>query len=346
MRAATSATPGQTVRVSYLRPSAAGPRERLAMVTYFAPWDWVVVADVDCDEALAPLKQVQSSLVTAVATVALVGAILLVVALFLATRAAARLAAPLESMAAAAERIAQGDVRQEVTYRAGDEVGRLAEAFRGTIRYIQEVARGASELARGDLSTPLVPRSDRDELTRSFQDAQAEFRRLVEEMNRLTRAAIEGRLDVRADPARHQGEFRAIVEGANATLSTLVGHLDAMPAPAMIIGPDFVIRYMNQTGATLLGRPQGELVGTRCYDSFRMGDCRTERCACARAMAGVREVSSETDAHPEGIALHVLYSAVPLQDEEGRVVGALEVITDQTVVHAARSVLEVTPDRR
>jgi len=62
--------------------------------------------------------------------------------------------------------------------------------------------------------------------------------------------------------------------------------------------------------------------------------------------AGVREVSSETDAHPEGIALHVLYSAVPLQDEEGSGIGALEVITDQTVVHAARSVLEVTPDRR
>jgi PAS domain-containing protein len=346
VRAAMAAAPGQTVRISYDRPSATGPRERLAMVTYFEPWDWVIVADIDRDEALAPLRQVQSSLIAAVVTVALVAALLLAVAILLATRAAARLAAPLESMAAAAERIAQGDVQQVVTYRGGDEVGRLAEAFRGTIHYIQEVARGAAALARGDLSTPLVPRSDRDDLTRSFQAAQDEFRRLVEEMNRLTRAAIEGRLDVRADPSLHQGEFRDIVEGANATLSTLVGHLDAMPAPAMIIGPDFDIRYMNQTGATLLGRLQGELVGTKCYDSFRMGDCRTERCACARAMAMVREVSSETDAHPEGIDLHVLYSAVPLQDEEGRVVGAFEVITDQTVVQSARAVLEVVPDRR
>jgi signal transduction histidine kinase len=346
VRAATGAAPGQTVRLSYVRPSATGPRERLAMVTYFEPWDWVIVADMDRDEALAPLRQVQSSLISAVVTVALVAALLLAITIFLASRAAARLAAPLEAMAAAAERIAQGDVEQVVTYRGGDEVGRLAEAFRGTIRYIQDVARGASALARGDLSTPLVPRSDRDELTRSFQAAQAEFQRLVEEMDRLTRAAIEGRLDVRADPSRHQGEFRAIVEGVNATLSTLVGHLDAMPAPAMIISPDFDIRYMNQTGATLLGRTQRELVGTKCYESFRMGDCRTERCACARAMATVGEVSSETDAHPEGIELHVLYSAVPLQDEEGRVVGAFEVITDQTVVQPARSVLEVVPDRR
>jgi methyl-accepting chemotaxis protein len=55
-------------------------------------------------------------------------------------------------MAVAAERIAEGDVQQEVTYRSGDEIGRLAEAFRGTIRDIQEVARGADALARGDLS--------------------------------------------------------------------------------------------------------------------------------------------------------------------------------------------------
>ena len=63
-----------------------------------------------------------------------------------------------------------------------------------------------------------------------------------------------------------------------------------------------------------------------------MGDCRTERCACARAMACHGEVSSETDAHPEGLDLHLLYSAVPLSTPAGTCIGAFEVITDQTVV--------------
>jgi methyl-accepting chemotaxis protein len=332
VEAALGAAPGQTVPVAYSRASDTGPRARLAAVAYFEPWDWVIVADMDRDEALAPLQQVQSSLVAAVVTVSLMGLLLLAATIAVASRAARRIAAPLEAMAGAAERIAQGDVQQAVTYRSGDEVGRLAEAFRGTISYLQEVARGAAALARGDLSTPLVLRSERDELTRSFQSAQAEVRRLVDETGRLTRAALEGRLEVRADAARYQGDFRKIVEGVNGTLSTLVSHLDAMPTPAMIIGPDFSIRYMNQTGATLLGKTQRELVGTKCYDSFRTGDCRTERCACARAMQQDREVSSETDAHPEGIDLHILYSAVPLRDGEGRVVGGLEVVTDQMVV--------------
>jgi hypothetical protein len=52
-------------------------------------------------------------------------------------------------------------------------------------------------------------------------------------------------------------------------------------------------------------------------------------------MAEDREVSSETDAHPEGLDLEILYSAVPLRDGAGRVVGALEVVTDQTALKGA-----------
>jgi methyl-accepting chemotaxis protein len=334
--AAQDARPGETVQLSYVRADAAGaPRERLASVAYFAPWDWIIVAEMDRDETLVPFRAVESALGAAVLTVLAVAALLLAAAVWAARAAAARIVAPLDAMAVAAERIAQGDVRQDVTYRSGDEVGRLAEAFRGTIGYLQDVARAADALARGDLSTSLAPRSDRDALTRSFQAAQAEIRRVIEDMHRLQAAAVEGRLDERADATRHQGEFRRIVDGANATLARFMAHLDAMPVPAMIVSPDFDIRYMNQTGASLLGKTPQELVGTKCYESFRMGDCRTARCACARAMRDGREVSSETDAHPEGLDLDVVYSAVPIHDESGRVVGGIEVIGEQTAVKKA-----------
>jgi methyl-accepting chemotaxis protein len=335
LEAATEAV-GRTVHVTYSRQMGSGPaRERRAAVSYFQPWDWVIVAEIDVEEAVAPLREVRSSLAASVVAVVAVALLLLVGTIWAATRGARRLAAPLEAMAEAAERISEGDVRQDVTYRSEDEIGRLAEAFRGTIRYIQEVARGADALARGDLSSKLVLRSERDELTHSFQAAQSELRRVVDEMGRLTSAAVEGRLATRADTSRLHGEFRTIAEGVNATLETLVGHLDAMPAPAMIVGPDFDIRYMNGNGASLLGRTPAELVGTKCYDGFRMGDCRTPRCAAARAMREDREVSSESDAHPEGLDLEVVYTAVPLRDGSGKVVAALEVVTDQTAVKRA-----------
>jgi methyl-accepting chemotaxis protein len=49
-------------------------------------------------------------------------------------------------------------------------------------------------------------------------------------------------------------------------------------------------------------------------------------------MADDREVSSDTDAHPEGLDLEISYSAVPLHDEQGRVVGGFEIVSDQHVV--------------
>jgi methyl-accepting chemotaxis protein len=52
-------------------------------------------------------------------------------------------------------------------------------------------------------------------------------------------------------------------------------------------------------------------------------------------MADDREVTSETDAHPEGLDLEIVYSAVPLHDADGRIIGGLEVIVDQTAVPPA-----------
>jgi hypothetical protein len=63
-----------------------------------------------------------------------------------------------------------------------------------------------------------------------------------------------------------------------------------------------------------------------------MGDCRTARCAAGRAMRENREVSSETDAHPEGLDLEISYSAVPIHDGAGRVVGGFEVVNEQTAM--------------
>lgn len=333
VEAGLSAPQGQAVQLTYARPEGrGGSRQRVAAVTYFAPWDWIIVAEIDHEEAVLPFRAIQRALTAAVTTVLGVALLLLLASVWVSRKAATRIAAPLESMAVAAERISQGDLRQDVSYRGRDEVGRLAEAFRGTIGYLHEVAGAAHALARGDLSTELEPRSPQDELTLSFQAAQAELRRVVHEIRLLNGAAVDGRLGARVDATRHEGEFRRIIEGANATLSMLVQHLDAMPAPAMIVGPEFDIRYMNQTGASLLGKTPKELVGTKCYDSFCTSDCRTPRCASARAMAEDREVSSETDAHPEGLDLEIVYSSVPLHDEHGNVVGAFEIVSDQTAV--------------
>ncbi len=85
-------------------------------------------------------------------------------------------------------------------------------------------------------------------------------------------------------------------------------------------------------------RPVSALLGTPCRDHLRTADCGTERCATGQCMARGQMVSGETEAHPQDQALDLAYSGVPIKDDTGRVVGALEVATDLTAVKAAARV--------
>ena len=99
---------------------------------------------------------------------------------------------------------------------------------------------------------------------------------LVDDANILAKAAMEGKLNTRADASKHQGDFRKIVAGVNNTIDRLVGLLDVMPAPAMIIDRDFNVLYMNKLGADVGGRSQQQVTGSKCYDHFRTSDCKTD----------------------------------------------------------------------
>jgi len=75
------------------------------------------------------------------------------------------IAIPLQTITLAAEKIAQGDL--EVAIRANgriDEVGMLERAFSRMASSLQETARGAGEVAAGNLMVVLKPQSSKDVL--------------------------------------------------------------------------------------------------------------------------------------------------------------------------------------
>ena len=155
---------------------------------------------------------------------------------------------------------------------------------------------------------------------------------LIEDASFLANSAVEGKLNTRADASRHGGDFAKIVGGVNDTLDSLVGLIDTMPTPAMVIDKNFNILYMNEIGAKLGEKTSKQVVGSKCYDHFKMGDCKTSNCSCARAMDSKTNASSETDAHPSDKDLEISYSALPIIDKSGNVIGAFEVLSDQTAI--------------
>ena len=148
----------------------------------------------------------------------------------------------------------------------------------------------------------------------------------------LVGAAIAGKLETRGDPDRINFEFRPIILGVNKALDAFVGFIDNMPAPAMIIDKDFNIQYMNEMGARLDNKSGKQLVGTKCYDHFKTKDCRTSKCACSQTMITGQNSTGETFANPGKLELEILYSAIPIKNEKGNIVGAFEVVSDQTTI--------------
>jgi len=106
-----------------------------------------------------------------------------------------------------------------------------------------------------------------------------------------------------------------------------------MPAPVLIIDKEFTIQFINKMGAQIGGRTPDSLIGSKCYDYFQTSVCGTGNCACGKSMRTGQVSNCDADAHPApGKDLEILSSGVPLKDEKGEIVGAMEVVTDQTAI--------------
>ena len=233
----------------------------------------------------------------------------------------------------------QGDYRK-IVEGVNDTLDAVIGPFNVAAEYIDRIGKG-------DVPPKITDsyNGDFNEIKVNLNNCIDNVKSLVDDTGMLVMAAVEGKLAVRADATKHQGDFRKIVDGVNATIGRLVGLLDSMPAPAMVIDNDFTVQYMNEMGARAGSRTQAQVIGMKCYDHFRTSDCKTDRCACNRAIRDGRESTSETDAHPAaGVDLDISYTGVPLRDGSGRIIGAFEVVTDLTAVKKAARVAKKISD--
>ncbi|MDO9600372.1 MAG: HAMP domain-containing protein, partial [Azoarcus sp.] len=101
----------------------------------------------------------------------------------------------------------------------------ITRSVSGGIRSAMEhIAR----MARGDFSAALEVKG-RDEIAQvmqSMQTLQRAVTTMVGDADNLAKAAVEGKLATRADASRHEGDYRKIVEGVNATLDAVIGPLN------------------------------------------------------------------------------------------------------------------------
>ncbi|NVN92543.1 MAG: chemotaxis protein, partial [Desulfuromonadales bacterium] len=145
------------------------------------------------------------------------------------------------------------------------EVGRAVNDVRDRV---VRVAGTASNIARGDMSDLELykaigdgkgRRCENDTLVPNFIRMMEAINALVSDANMLSEAATHGNFDTRADESRHQGDFRKIVAGVNATLDTVVDKvvwyeaiIDAVPFPIHVIDMDMNWTMLNKAFEKLM----------------------------------------------------------------------------------------------
>ncbi|MGZ8181893.1 MAG: HAMP domain-containing methyl-accepting chemotaxis protein [Methylobacter sp.] len=119
------------------------------------------------------------------------------------------------------------------------------------------VAEIANKIAVGDLTSDIkLSANDTTSVMNAMNRMSTAIRALVADATVLSTAAVEGRLDTRADAAKHHGDFRRIVEGVNDTL-------------------DGIVEPVNAVMASLSAMEQGDL--TRTVDGDYRGKLRELR---------------------------------------------------------------------
>jgi methyl-accepting chemotaxis protein len=120
-----------------------------------------------------------------------------------------------------------------------------------------------------------------------------------------------------------------------------IENLNTIPTPIMAIDTDFTITFMNPAGAGIAGLTPDEAVGKKCYDLFKTPHCKTEKCACFRAMKTDSVVSEQTIARPrDGVIVPIKYTGAPIKDAKGNIKGALEYVLDVTEENRQQQVAE------
>ncbi|MDP2152847.1 MAG: methyl-accepting chemotaxis protein [Methylotenera sp.] len=91
----------------------------------------------------------------------------------------------------------------------------------------RDINSAATRMATGDLSfTISLATNDRTSAMAAMSALQDRVKLLISDAAMLSKAAVEGKLSTRADASQHQGDFRKVVEGVNATLDSVIGPLN------------------------------------------------------------------------------------------------------------------------
>jgi rsbT co-antagonist protein RsbR len=126
--------------------------------------------------------------------------------------------------------------------------------------------------------------------------------------------------------------------------------LDQIPTPVMAVDNDMRVIFMNSAACGLLHLSLDEIQGMPCAELFNSAHCNKPECRMKMAMASRQAETARNEVKIDGRAVPIEYTAAPLMDAQGNLVGGLEYILDitervryeQKLQEQSRTILEIS----
>nr|WP_321498853.1 methyl-accepting chemotaxis protein [uncultured Methanolobus sp.] len=123
------------------------------------------------------------------------------------------------------------DTRADETMHQGDFraiIKGVNNTLDAVIDPLNVAADYVDRISKGDIPEHITDeyRGDFNEIKDDLNKCIDAINSLISDANMLAEAAVEGRLDTRAEDSKHNGDYRAIIKGVNNTLDAVIGPLN------------------------------------------------------------------------------------------------------------------------
>jgi methyl-accepting chemotaxis protein len=202
------------------------------------------------------------------------------------------------------------------------------------------------DLANGNLDSKMEV-DQKDEVGMICKDmvqVERTLRQVMLEISTAITGIEEGRIDSQADGSGFKGSYVELIDRTNMALNVMRSFIDDVPLPVMTMDRDMNILFMNKPGIKLLGKSLDELKKGKCSSIIKTQDCGTDKCACAKSFLSRKQEKGTTNAKIPTGSLDIDYIGVPIEKDR-KVVGALEVILDQTSIRENQRIMKDVADR-
>ena len=248
------------------------------------------------------------------------------------------------------ELIRGGNLRERVEIACKGDHEKMKQAINGVHAWLTELTAYVTKIANGDMTATMVKASNDDQIHEFLVLMKQNIQNLVADANSVSKAAIEGKFEIRADASKHQGDYRRIVQGNNDTLDVFVDKLewyrsiiDAVPFPIHVIDLDMKWTFLNKAFEKLMVdrgyiRDRQEAVGKPC-STANANICKTKNCGVEQLRVGVKESFFDWG------NLKCKQDTADVLNAKGEKVGYVETVTDLTASLSVKMYTEIEVQR-